>query len=71
MPDPAPAPASEPAADTIAPVLDHHFTGTPFTLGVEEELMICDAESLELVQAIEEIIDGRARRASRARSSRS
>jgi glutamate---cysteine ligase / carboxylate-amine ligase len=37
-------------------VLDHKFTGTPFTLGIEEELMICDAETLELSQGIEEIL---------------
>jgi glutamate---cysteine ligase / carboxylate-amine ligase len=37
-------------------VLEHNFTGTPFTLGIEEELMICDAESLELAQAIEVIV---------------
>jgi carboxylate-amine ligase len=37
-------------------VLDHKFGGTPFTLGIEEELMICDAETLELAQAIEVIV---------------
>ncbi|MGE5746878.1 MAG: YbdK family carboxylate-amine ligase [Solirubrobacterales bacterium] len=37
-------------------MLDHNFDGTPFTLGIEEELMICDAESLELAQAIEVIL---------------
>jgi carboxylate-amine ligase len=37
-------------------VLDHKFGGTPYTLGIEEELMICDAESLELAQAIEVIL---------------
>jgi carboxylate-amine ligase len=37
-------------------VLDHKFGGTPFTLGIEEELMICDAESLELAQAIDVIL---------------
>jgi carboxylate-amine ligase len=37
-------------------VLDHKFGGTPFTLGIEEELMICDAETLELAQAIETIL---------------
>jgi carboxylate-amine ligase len=39
-----------------ARVLEHHFEGTPFTLGIEEELMICDAETLELAQAIEVIL---------------
>jgi glutamate---cysteine ligase / carboxylate-amine ligase len=37
-------------------VLDHRFGGTPFTLGIEEELMICDAETLELAQGIETIL---------------
>jgi carboxylate-amine ligase len=37
-------------------VLDHKFGGTAFTLGIEEELMICDAESLELAQAIDVIL---------------
>jgi glutamate---cysteine ligase / carboxylate-amine ligase len=37
-------------------VLDHKFGGTPFTVGIEEELMICDAETLELAQAIETIL---------------
>ncbi|HEY1358222.1 MAG TPA: YbdK family carboxylate-amine ligase [Thermoleophilaceae bacterium] len=40
----------------VPTVLDHKFGGTPFTLGIEEELMICDAESLELAQAIEVIL---------------
>ena len=40
----------------VPPVLDHKFTGTPFTLGIEEELMICDAETLELSQSIEVIL---------------
>ncbi|MGA8805598.1 MAG: YbdK family carboxylate-amine ligase [Solirubrobacterales bacterium] len=37
-------------------MLDHKFGGTPFTLGIEEELMICDAETLELAQAIDVIV---------------
>jgi carboxylate-amine ligase len=37
-------------------VLDHSFNGTPFTLGIEEELMICDAGSLELEGAIESML---------------
>ena len=37
-------------------VLDHKFDGTPFTLGIEEELMICDAETLDLAQAIDVIL---------------
>jgi glutamate---cysteine ligase / carboxylate-amine ligase len=36
--------------------MEHHFTGPPFTLGVEEELMIVDSRSMELVSAVEEMI---------------
>jgi carboxylate-amine ligase len=36
--------------------MEHRFTGPAFTLGVEEELMIVDPESMELVSAIEEMI---------------
>jgi carboxylate-amine ligase len=39
------------------PVLSHNFNGTPFTLGIEEELMICDGERLELAQGIEGILE--------------
>jgi glutamate---cysteine ligase / carboxylate-amine ligase len=37
--------------------MDHAFTGPPYTIGIEEELMILDAESLELVNAIESMIE--------------
>jgi glutamate---cysteine ligase / carboxylate-amine ligase len=37
-------------------MLEHNFGGTAFTLGIEEELMICDAETLELAQGIETIL---------------
>ena len=40
----------------VRAVLEHNFSGTPFTLGIEEELMICDAETLELSQSIETIL---------------
>jgi carboxylate-amine ligase len=40
----------------VRAVLEHNFSGTPFTLGIEEELMICDAESLELSQSIDVIL---------------
>jgi carboxylate-amine ligase len=40
----------------VPSVLEHNFSGTPFTLGIEEELMICDAETLELSQSIEVIL---------------
>src|SRR5919198_2850040 len=37
--------------------MEHDFTGPSYTLGVEEELMIVDASSMELVSAIEEMIE--------------
>jgi carboxylate-amine ligase len=37
--------------------MKHNFTGPLYTLGVEEELMIVDAESMDLVSAIEEMIE--------------
>jgi carboxylate-amine ligase len=37
--------------------MEHHFTGPSFTLGIEEELMIVDRESLELVNAIESLLE--------------
>jgi carboxylate-amine ligase len=40
----------------VPAVLDHKFDGTAFTLGIEEELMICDAETFELAQGIEQIL---------------
>jgi len=36
--------------------LEHSFTGPPFTVGIEEELMLLDAQSLELVPEIEPIL---------------
>jgi carboxylate-amine ligase len=35
--------------------MEAHFTGPAYTVGIEEELMILDAESLELVNAIERL----------------
>jgi carboxylate-amine ligase len=37
--------------------MEHNFTGPLYTLGIEEELMIIDRESMELVSAIEEMIE--------------
>src|SRR3954454_22638735 len=37
--------------------MEHHFTGPSFTMGIEEELMIVDRESLELVNAIEQLLE--------------
>ena len=36
--------------------MEHKFTGPAFTLGIEEELMILDAQTLELVNAIESLL---------------
>src|SRR3954465_13957061 len=36
--------------------MEHHFTGPSFTIGIEEELMIVDEDSLELVNAIESLL---------------
>lgn len=36
--------------------MEHHFTGPSFTIGIEEELMIVDRDSLELVNAIESLL---------------
>jgi glutamate---cysteine ligase / carboxylate-amine ligase len=37
-------------------VLEHNFTGPAFTIGVEEELMLLDPESLDLAQRIDTIL---------------
>src|SRR6266508_4317141 len=37
--------------------VDHRFSGPNYTIGIEEELMILDAESLELVNAIESLLE--------------
>jgi carboxylate-amine ligase len=37
--------------------VEHHFDGQPYTIGIEEELMILDAGSLELVNAIESMLE--------------
>jgi glutamate---cysteine ligase / carboxylate-amine ligase len=36
--------------------MEHRFTGPPYTLGVEEELMIVDAQTMDLVSAIDELM---------------
>jgi carboxylate-amine ligase len=36
--------------------MDHRFTGPRYTVGIEEELMIVDASSLDLVSAIDSIL---------------
>jgi glutamate---cysteine ligase / carboxylate-amine ligase len=37
--------------------MEHAFTGPSYTLGIEEELMIVDAERLDLVSAIEQLLE--------------
>jgi len=37
--------------------MDHRFVGPRYTVGVEEELMIVDAHTLDLVSAIDSIVD--------------
>ncbi|MGO9976632.1 MAG: carboxylate-amine ligase [Solirubrobacteraceae bacterium] len=37
--------------------MQHAFTGPAFTIGIEEELMIVDAQSMELVNAIERMLE--------------
>jgi carboxylate-amine ligase len=37
--------------------VEHRFTGPSFTLGIEEELMIIDAETLELSNSIEGLLE--------------
>jgi glutamate---cysteine ligase / carboxylate-amine ligase len=38
--------------------MEHNFTGPSFTIGIEEELMIVDGETYNLVNAIESLIEG-------------
>src|SRR3954452_21023335 len=37
--------------------VEHLFTGPPYTIGIEEELMILDAETLELSNSIESMLE--------------
>src|SRR3954447_4399792 len=37
--------------------VEHAFTGPAYTIGIEEELMIVDGESHELVNAIESLLE--------------
>jgi carboxylate-amine ligase len=37
--------------------MDHAFTGPSYTIGIEEELMIADASSFELVNAVESLLE--------------
>ncbi|HEX6457942.1 MAG TPA: carboxylate-amine ligase [Thermoleophilaceae bacterium] len=37
--------------------MEHRFTGPPYTIGIEEELMILDAETLDLSNSIEAMLE--------------
>lgn len=37
-------------------MLEHSFNGTPFTVGIEEELMLLDPETMDLVHGIETVL---------------
>src|SRR3989442_14100557 len=39
------------------PLVEHRFTGPSYTLGIEGELMIVDAETLDLVKGIETMLE--------------
>jgi len=39
------------------PRVEHRFTGPAYTIGIEEELMILDAETLELSNSVEAMLD--------------
>jgi glutamate---cysteine ligase / carboxylate-amine ligase len=49
------ASAAEPAATVAA--MKHNFVGPSYMIGIEEELMIVDAESFNLVNAIESLLE--------------
>jgi carboxylate-amine ligase len=36
--------------------MEHNFSGPSYTIGIEEELMICDGQSFDLVNAIESML---------------
>jgi glutamate---cysteine ligase / carboxylate-amine ligase len=37
--------------------VEHRFTGPAFTIGIEEELMIVDRETLDLASSIEGVLE--------------
>jgi carboxylate-amine ligase len=47
---------SKAPAHVRLPPVDHRFTGPAYTIGIEEELMILDGQSLELANAIESLL---------------
>src|ERR1035437_7747313 len=52
----AAAPRARSAVYRLHPV-QHHFAGHAYTIGIEEELMFLDPDSLELVNAIEAMLE--------------
>ena len=46
------------APGTFAPLMEHNFTSSGYTIGIEEELMIVDGETMELANAIEQLLEG-------------
>lgn len=53
----APAGSEQIGRETPLPAVEAHFDGPNYTIGIEEELMILDAETLELVNAIEGMLE--------------
>src|SRR5215212_796331 len=51
------APARPPGGWVPSSRMEHRFTGPSYTLGIEEELMIVDAETLDLVNSIETLLE--------------
>ena len=49
--------------------MEHRFTGPAYTLGIEEELMIVDEETLDLSNSIERLLADLSEYPPRARSS--
>ena len=49
--------------------MEHRFTGPGFTIGIEEELMIVDRETLDLANSIEGVLEDVEGVEKRARSS--
>jgi glutamate---cysteine ligase / carboxylate-amine ligase len=46
-----------PAGGNTLQAMEHRFSGPSFTLGIEEELMIVDAETLDLTNSIEGLLE--------------
>jgi carboxylate-amine ligase len=42
---------------TLARIMEHRFSGPSYTIGIEEELMILDAETFDLANAVEALLE--------------